>query len=208
MAYNADGLKLIAPGGAIEAAFPTGGGVKSIYSYVTNDDAETVEADGYFDGINGDPLVAGDVMLAVLDVDGSPTFRNYVVSVGGGDVTVVASKGGAVYLPFVIGATELSAGTPTELVAPCAGRIAVLRTTVQTAIVTGGAVTVEVNTVAVAGLSITVADGATVGTRQSDTPTAADATAVVAAGDRIEIIPAAAFNGGGALAGILEIRPV
>jgi hypothetical protein len=209
MAYNAQGLKLMVDGGSIAGSgYPNPASCKSIYSYVTNDDAETVEADGYFDGIANDPLVAGDIILAALDIDGSPTARTYVVSVGGGDVTVVPSKGGAVYIPFVIGATELSAGTPTELIAPCAGRIARLRTTVQAAIVTGGAVTVDVNTVAVDGLSITVADSATVGTRQTDTPTAGHATAVVAAGDRIEIIPAAAFNGGGALAGVLEILPV
>lgn len=109
----------------------------------------------------------------------------------------------------IIDATMLSAGTAVEVIAPCAGYISKLQTVVQTAIVTGGAVTVEVATVAVTGLSITVADSATKGTVQSDTPTTPrSSTTVVAAGDRITITPAAAFNGGGALAFTLEIDPI
>lgn len=114
-----------------------------------------------------------------------------------------------IQVPFVIGATELSAGTAIELISPVAGYISKLVTTVQTAIVTGGAVTVEVATVAVTGLSITVADSATKGTVQSDTPTTPrSSTTIVAVGDRITVTPAAAFNGGGALAGYIEIDPI
>lgn len=143
----------------------------------------------------------GDVLgLPAFVPDASMVVAEYF------DGALMHRKPSLVFLPFVIGATELSAGTPTELISPVAGRIRRLRTTVQVAIVTGGAVTAEVNTTAVDGLSITVADSATVGTRQSDSPTAGHATAVVAAGDRIEIIPAAGFNGGGALAGVLEIE--
>ncbi len=109
-----------------------------------------------------------------------------------------------IYIPFIIPATELSAGTTIELVSPVAGSISKLHTVVNTAIVTGGAVTVKVGTTDVVGLSVTVADAATKGTTQSDTPTGGG-TEVVAVGSRIQIVPAAAFTGGGALNGILEI---
>lgn len=114
--------------------------------------------------------------------------------------------GKLVYIPFDIPATELAAGTSIELVAPCAGVVHKLFTIIQTAIVTGGAVTVEIATVAVTGLSITVADSATKGTVQSDTPTEPSATRTVAEGSRIEIQPSAGFNGGGAVSGYLVIE--
>lgn len=110
------------------------------------------------------------------------------------------------YIDFSIPATELAAGTTIELVAPQAGSIEELHLVVQTAIVTGGAVTVKVGTTDVAGLSITVADSATKGTTYSDTPTAGSSTKQVAKGGRIQIVPAAAFNGGGALSGVLVIN--
>ena len=73
-------------------------------------------------------------------------------------------------------------------------------------ITTGGAITVEVNTAAVNGLSVTVADGAVAGEVDSDTPTDGHATTAVAVGDRIEIIPASAFNASADIFVILEIE--
>lgn len=105
------------------------------------------------------------------------------------------------FLPFVIPATELAAGTATEIVAPCNGWVEELQLIVQTAIGTGGAVTLEINTVAVAGISIAVADSATKGTRYSDTPTEKSGTRYFAKGDRITITPASEFATAGALAG-------
>lgn len=114
-----------------------------------------------------------------------------------------------IQLPFSINQTDLLAPTAAELIAPCAGYISMLKTTVQVAVTTGGAITVEVATVAVTGLSITVADAATKGTVQSDTPTTPrSATTLVAAGDRITITPAAAFATAGAVNGYLEIEPI
>lgn len=113
--------------------------------------------------------------------------------------------GGKVYLPVRLLATELAAGTAFEIVSPVDGYVDTLRLIVQTAIVTGGAVTVEVNTVAVAGVSIAVADAATKGTVYADTSTAGSSTRRVVKGDRITVTPAAAFNGGGALDGFIEV---
>ena len=112
------------------------------------------------------------------------------------------------HLKWSLPATELAAGTSHEIVSPVAGYIENIRAVAQVAIVTGGAVTVEINTVAVTGLSLTVADSDAKGTRYSDDATAGTSTRLVAKGDRIEIQPSAAFNGGGALDGFLTIRSI
>ena len=111
-------------------------------------------------------------------------------------------------LPFNIPATELSAGTTIEHIAPVDGYIDELSVIVQTAIVTGGTVTVGLGATPtlVAGLTVTVGDSATKGTRYTDTSTAGSSTRKVTKGDRIQIIPAAAFNGGGELRGFLVIN--
>ena len=89
MAFAAAGLKLIAPGGAIGTG---AGSVKNIYHYATNDADTVVEANGYFDSTS---LNLGDIVIASLDVDGTPEVKMYIVSVGTGDadtndVTVAA----------------------------------------------------------------------------------------------------------------------
>jgi len=112
---------------------------------------------------------------------------------------------GKVYLGFNIGATELAAGTSFELTSPVAGKITKVSTMIQTAIVTGGVITAQIGTTDITGISITVADSATKGTIQSDTPTGGDGTDVVAVGSRIQIVPSAAFNGGGNVSGYVEI---
>lgn len=110
-----------------------------------------------------------------------------------------------IFLPFYINETDTLAGTSAELVCPVAGRISRMSVIVQKTVTTGGDVTALVGTTAVAGLACTVADGATKGTVVTDTPTLGDATTVVAAGDRIQIAPAAAFATAGAVSGVLEI---
>lgn len=112
---------------------------------------------------------------------------------------------GKVYIPFSINQTDLLAGTSYEIVSPVEGAITGLRTIVQAAVTTGGDITVEVNTVAVSGLSIAVANSATKGTRGSDSVAADEETAQVSVGDRIEIQPSAAFDTAGAVNGVLEI---
>lgn len=202
MAFAQTGLKAIATGGAVDTG---SGSVKTIYSYVTNDTAELVEADGYFDGIANDPLVAGDVIMAVVDADGSPGHRMYVVTVGGGDVTIRRAANQPIYIPFEIEQTELLAGTSEEIVCPVAGRITGFRGIVQGAVTTGGAVTLEINTVAVTGASFTLENSATKGTAYNSS--AITALNTVAVGDRIEVQPDAAIDTAGQLNGLIEITP-
>ncbi len=110
-----------------------------------------------------------------------------------------------VLLPFSINETDTLAGTSAELVSPGAGRIVALHLVVQKAVTTGGPVTLAVGVTAVDGLSIAVADGATKGTTAFDTPTAGHASAIVAAGSRIQVIPDAAFTTAGAVSGFVEL---
>ena len=99
----------------------------------------------------------------------------------------------------------VDAGTSLEVTSPVAGNISKLTTVARGTITTGGGVTVEVATTAVDGLSVTIADAAAAGDVDTDTPTAGHATTAVAVGDRIEIIPAAAFNASADIFCILEI---
>lgn len=119
-------------------------------------------------------------------------------------------KGGQrIFLPFFINATDLSAGTNQEMIAPMAGYITEIKTVVQVAIVTGGDITVKTGdalATTVAGLTATIPNSAAAGSRVSDKATAGSSTRQVAEGDRIAILSAAAFNGGGAVSGYLVLE--
>lgn len=82
MAFNLDGLALVGNGGVIAQTFPTAGTVSRVWHYVTNDTDTQVETDGYFDSTN---LRKGDVVLATIDLDGTPEGKTYLVTVGTGD---------------------------------------------------------------------------------------------------------------------------
>lgn len=113
---------------------------------------------------------------------------------------------GKVYIPFEIEQTELLAPTAEQIVCPVDGYISRLRGIIQGAVTTGGAITVEVNTVAVTGLTFTIADADAAGVRYNDAPTTPfSSTTVVAAGDQITVTPAAAINSAGQLNGMIEI---
>jgi hypothetical protein len=118
---------------------------------------------------------------------------------------VLPRKSGRVLLPYEVEATELAAGTKEKVVSPVAGTISRARAVVQEAIVTGGDITFEVGSTAVDGLTLTVANSATAGTAYTGTPTAGHASTAVTVGDVIGVIPASAFNGGGAVNGFIEL---
>lgn len=111
-------------------------------------------------------------------------------------------------IPFFINQTDLLAGTSQELIAPVDGYLVELHTTVQTAVTTGGAITVKTGdalATTVAGLTNTIADAATVGTRLSSSATSGSASRVVSKGDRISIQSAAGFATAGAVNGFLVL---
>jgi len=122
------------------------------------------------------------------------------------DGVLLAKRPGKVYINGQMLEAAIDAGTAFNIVSPVAGSIRKLTTIAQGTITTGGAITVEVNTVAVTGLSVVVADGAVEGEVDSDEPTTlGSSTTVVAVGDRIEIIPAAGFNASADIYFVLEI---
>lgn len=111
------------------------------------------------------------------------------------------------FLQFEVPATELSAGTEIDLIAPEDGYIIGAAVVVQTAIVTGGDVTFKVGTTAVDGLTLTVANSAAKSSVVAeDKPTIANVTRKFTKGQRLGVVPAAAFNGGGALAGYIAYQ--
>jgi len=153
-------------------------------------------------------FVADDQTVAKTNGGGVRPIAGRVVEVDATGVWVdtrAAIGPRRIYLPFAINETDTLAGTSQELVSPVVGAITQLQTIVQKAVTTGGDVTAAVGVTAVAGLACTIADAATKGTIVTDTPTAGDATTVVAAGSRIQITPAAAFATAGAVSGLLEI---
>ncbi len=121
-------------------------------------------------------------------------------------VALAAFQDNKILIPFYFNQTDLLAPTAMQLIAPCAGYITGLRATVTAAVTTGGAITVEANTVAVVGLSVTVADGATAGTVYSD-DVLKIATGLCAAGDDITVTPAAAFDTAGRVDGYIIFEP-
>lgn len=105
-------------------------------------------------------------------------------------------------------ATDLAAGTTNayEGLVPCDCTLKGATAIVRVAVVTGGDITMANVTTTVDGLTLTVASSATKGTAVSDTPTAGHATTTFTKGTRYQVIPAAAFNGGGAINGYIEFE--
>jgi hypothetical protein len=114
-----------------------------------------------------------------------------------------------VYVQGIQTEALVDAGTSLYLAAPCAGYITKVTAVVEDTITTGGNIIPKLATVAVTGLTVVVANGATAGTVASDTPTDPfGATGLVAAGDAIEISFDSAFNASSNIAIIVEITPV
>jgi hypothetical protein len=118
---------------------------------------------------------------------------------------IAAAADRTIFLPFFINVTDLGTPVNQELVSPVFGTVTRMLAIVQTAIVTGGDITAMINATPVAGLSCDIADGAAKGSVAVGTSTAGAASAVIAVGQRIQIVPAGAFAGGGSVSGILEI---
>jgi len=122
------------------------------------------------------------------------------------DNALIGKTAGRVFIQDHMLEAAVNAGTSLELTSPVNGTIKKLTTVARGTITTGGAITVEVNTTAVDGLSVTVADASSAGDVDSDTPTEGHASTAVSVGDRIEIIPASAFNASADIFVILEIE--
>lgn len=89
MAFNLDGFKRLASVGAIGTGT---GSVKALCTYHTNDDAAAVEAAGYFNSLAPNDLRAGDIIMAGLDIDGTPALKNYIVTAVTATAVTIAAQ--------------------------------------------------------------------------------------------------------------------
>ncbi len=76
MAFDRKGLFRVSHLGSVGTG---AGSVKSLHTFHTNDDAATVETAGYFND-QVKQFALGDIILAVLDLDGTMVMKSYVVS--------------------------------------------------------------------------------------------------------------------------------
>ncbi|MEO4045235.1 hypothetical protein AAFN47_26890 [Hoeflea sp. CAU 1731] len=84
---NLKGFKTITHIGTTTGA---AGSNRALHAYLTNDDAAAVETSDYFNDLS-DRLKVGDIILASLDLDGSPALKNYIVTdITSGAVTIAA----------------------------------------------------------------------------------------------------------------------
>jgi hypothetical protein len=112
---------------------------------------------------------------------------------------------GKVYLQGLALEAAVDGATGYNFVSPVAGKVTKVWAISQTGTTTGGAITAEIATVAINGLSVVVADSSSEGDVDSDIPTLDHATTVVAAGDRVEVQFASGFSGATDLAIVVEI---
>lgn len=75
-AFNKANWSRLAIGGSIGTGSKS---TKSLYGYWSNETLATIEASGYFDDLIDDVAV-GDRVMAIVDLDGTPTMRDYYVS--------------------------------------------------------------------------------------------------------------------------------
>lgn len=187
------------------------------FTYQTADSLATILTAGYISSPYHTLVKIGDsIDVVIVDNVDTPTqiIQTATVRVAAkstvGSVSLVDVSGGeigvqtTIRMPFFFDETDLLAGTTQQLIAPVAGTIKRLVTCVKKQVTTGGAIGLTVAAAAVTGLSVTIADAATVGTVQSDTPTSVTR---VAAHDALGVTAAAAFATAGEVFGFVEITP-
>jgi hypothetical protein len=158
------------------------------------------------DSITTSATVTG-ATVGTSDVLGLPVFVEKAGQILGElkDGVLLARRSGVVSLQAFQSEAAVDAGAGAYVVSPVAGRITKASSVVATTVTTGGAIAVAVNSTAVDGLSIVVANSAAAGEVDSDTPTAGHASALVAVGDTINFTPEAAFNAAGDMMYTVEI---
>jgi hypothetical protein len=88
MAFDQKGLSRIQSTGSVGTG---AGSVKSVLHYATNDDASAVQTSGYFNSA-AKILALGDVIIASLDLDGTPVLKNYMVTANTGSAVTIAAQ--------------------------------------------------------------------------------------------------------------------
>ena len=67
------------------------GATVCLWQVRTNDTAATVEGAGFFNA-HADALAVGSVILASMDVDGTPVFKIYMVTANDGSTVTIARQ--------------------------------------------------------------------------------------------------------------------
>lgn len=117
------------------------------------------------------------------------------------DGVIQANRGDYIRVPFAATEAEVDAATSYWIAPGFAGNVVDAGLAVGDTVTTGGTVAVKIATVAVDGLGLVVADGATAGTVVIDAATVAHATTAFAATDALEIVFPSAFNASGRISG-------
>lgn len=112
-----------------------------------------------------------------------------------------------IQVPFFFSATALAAHTGQSFTMPCDGYIAGLQTDITEVITTGGTVGVSIESTAVTGMVVTVANSAAAGKQLSAVPTTQQASYTIAKKGQQITVTAASFATAGALAGVVTIQP-
>jgi len=87
MSFDWNNIKRMSHGPSVGVG---GSSVKSLWMFSSNDDISAVETTGYFNTAVNEMRV-GDIIMATLDLDGTPVGKNYLVSAK--TATVVTIKG-------------------------------------------------------------------------------------------------------------------
>ncbi|MER9178928.1 hypothetical protein [Mesorhizobium sp. M0767] len=107
-------------------------------------------------------------------------------------------------VPFAINETDTLAGTSQEILAPFNGFVNAIYVITQKAVTTGGTVKVAIGTTDVVGATVTVPDASAKGAILSGNATKPSSTRAVTKGQRVQVIPDAAFATAGAVNGFVE----
>jgi hypothetical protein len=171
---------------------------QTVIENITLSNASTASGVKAFDSITSiaiDGSAASTIEAGHGDVLGLPVFvsdRKMIIQEFEDDVVLSGNAAGKVYLPFQLNTTTFNLNKSYEFSSPVAGAVTKLVTVVSTtATVTGGTVKVQVAGVDITGCSVTIANGATLGTITSDAPTdSSSGNALVSEGSRISVVPA------------------
>lgn len=114
MTMHANGFRTIGVMG-VPSATSHEGEVRQVHTFITNDDAATVETANYFDSLLTPAIVkTGDLLLVSIDNDGTPRFGSYVITVSGGHVVITKEGAGAGKglntLAFFVNLADIAAG--------------------------------------------------------------------------------------------------
>lgn len=110
-------------------------------------------------------------------------------------------------LDFAFTQVQLDAATAQALIAPCDGYITGLETDITEVITTGGTVGVNVESTAVTGMVVTVANSAAAGKHQTAVPTTQQASYTVVKRGQNLSVTATSFATAGALKGKVLFQP-